>query len=57
MQDETLKDETLTCRDCGQNFLFSVKDQKFFKKMGFTSKPTRCLPCRKAKKAQREAHA
>ena len=42
------KDKTLTCRDCGAPFTFSVSEQRFFAEKGFTSEPTRCQACRAA---------
>jgi hypothetical protein len=46
-------DKTLTCRDCGQSFLFSEEEQRFFEEKRFDP-PTRCKPCRQLKKARRE---
>lgn len=40
------EDFYLKCWICGDRFLFSVNDQKFFKKMGF-SYPKKCKKCRK----------
>lgn len=45
------QDETLTCKDCGQQFTFTQGEQKFFDEQGFTDKPKRCKACRIAKKA------
>ena len=47
-----MTDKTLTCRDCGAEFVFTVGEQEFYKEKGFTTEPTRCLPCRRAKKEQ-----
>ncbi len=44
------QDETLTCRDCGEEFVFTARDQEFFAEKGFTNKPTRCKSCRNARK-------
>ena len=46
-------DVTLTCRDCGQAFVFSSGEQSFYASRGF-SEPTRCSDCRAARKAQRD---
>ena len=35
------QDETLTCRDCGREFVFSASEQEFFASKGFQSKPGR----------------
>ena len=47
-----MEDKTLTCRDCGAEFVFTVGEQEFYKVKGFENEPTRCPACRKAKKAQ-----
>jgi hypothetical protein len=43
-------DKTLTCRDCGQEFVFTAGEQEFFAEKGFTNEPTRCKDCRNARK-------
>lgn len=48
-----MQDEKLVCRDCGEDFDFTVGEQEFYASKGFTNKPTRCVPCRKANKQQR----
>lgn len=45
-------DETLTCIDCHQQFVFTAGEKAFFDGKGFTDKPKRCPPCRKARKAR-----
>lgn len=45
-------DLTLSCRDCGQSFVFTVREQEFFAERGFGN-PVRCLTCRRAHKAKR----
>lgn len=47
-------DRTLTCADCGQEFMFSADDQRFYAERGFTD-PRRCPSCRAIRKANREA--
>jgi len=47
-------DKTLTCSDCGEQFVFTERDQAFYADRGF-SEPRRCPSCRAAKKAQRDA--
>lgn len=47
------EDKTLTCRDCGNEFVFSASEQEFYAEKGFTNEPGRCLPCRQARKQQR----
>mgnify|MGYP000169562267 CR=1 FL=1 len=46
-----MADKTLTCRDCGSEFVFT-EGQEFYKEKGFENEPTRCPACRKAKKQQ-----
>jgi CxxC-x17-CxxC domain-containing protein len=46
-----MSDRTLTCRDCGQEFLFTEGEQQFYTERGY-SEPSRCKPCRQARKAQ-----
>jgi CxxC-x17-CxxC domain-containing protein len=48
-----MQDKTLTCRDCGQEFVFTVGEQEFFAQKGFTNEPSRCPACRAASKAGR----
>jgi CxxC-x17-CxxC domain-containing protein len=45
-------DTTLTCRDCGQAFIFSSGEQDFYAARGY-SEPSRCADCRAARKAER----
>lgn len=46
-------DKSLTCRDCGQQFLFTTGEQEYFSSRGFTNEPSRCPDCRAARKADR----
>jgi CxxC-x17-CxxC domain-containing protein len=46
-------DKTLTCRDCGTQFVFTAGEQEFYAEKGFTNEPSRCPSCRSARKAQR----
>ncbi len=43
-------DRTLTCADCGQEFVFTASEQQFYTDRGF-SDPRRCRNCRAARKA------
>ncbi len=43
-------DKTLTCRDCGTEFVFSASEQAFFAEKGFQNEPTRCPGCRANKR-------
>ena len=49
-----MSDQTLTCRDCGQEFTFTAGEQAFYQERGF-SEPQRCPNCRASRKAQRTA--
>ncbi|MFA7468585.1 MAG: zinc-ribbon domain containing protein [Desulfotomaculaceae bacterium] len=44
------QDRNLTCRDCGEEFVFTVSEQEFFAEKGFHNDPSRCNPCRAARK-------
>ncbi len=46
-------ERTLSCRDCGRSFPFTVEEQEFFAQKGFTNDPVRCPECRAAKRAER----
>lgn len=48
-----LKDKELTCKDCGETFIFTVGEQEFYNEKGFTNEPQRCKPCRDKKKNDR----
>ena len=43
-------DRTLTCADCGQEFVFTASEQQFYADRGF-SDPRRCRSCRAQRKA------
>ena len=49
------QDKTLTCKDCGCEFVFTAGEQEFFAEKGFDNEPQRCKACRdKRKSASRE---
>jgi DNA-directed RNA polymerase subunit RPC12/RpoP len=48
-----MKDIEIVCKECGNKFLFTVKEQEFYKEKGFNTKPTRCNVCRKRIKEER----
>jgi len=48
----TYQDKMLRCRDCENEFLFSVGEQEFFVSKGYVNEPTRCLTCRAANRAR-----
>lgn len=46
------QDQTLTCRDCGNSFVWTASEQEFYEQKGFQNAPVRCPNCRAAKKAK-----
>jgi len=46
-------DRTLTCKECGKEFLFSASEQEFYAEKNFQNDPARCPECRAARKRQR----
>jgi CxxC-x17-CxxC domain-containing protein len=52
---EDFQDITLACRDCGEEFVFTAGEQRFYQEKGFTNRPTRCTSCRSANKARRDS--
>lgn len=45
-----MQDQVLQCRDCGNNFTWTVGEQEFYKQKGFDNAPVRCPDCRSKKK-------
>ncbi|MGI5901114.1 MAG: zinc-ribbon domain containing protein [Desulfitobacteriia bacterium] len=50
-------DKTLSCKDCGREFIFSASEQEFYAEKGFTNEPGRCPECRAARKANRNSYS
>ena len=48
-----MEDKTLTCQDCGNEFVFTAGEQEFYQTKGFNNEPKRCPACRTARKSQR----
>lgn len=48
-----MKDKTLTCKDCGAEFVFTAGEQEFYAEKGFQNEPQRCKECRIAHKNAR----
>jgi CxxC-x17-CxxC domain-containing protein len=48
------QDQTLTCKDCGKEFVWTVSEQEFYAQKGFDNAPVRCKDCRIAKKASQQ---
>ncbi len=49
-----MADITITCKDCGKEFVFTEGEQAFFKQVGLEHNPVRCPECRKARKASKQ---
>ena len=49
----SFRDKTLTCRDCGNQFVFTAGEQEFYQSRGLLNEPGRCPECRATRKAQR----
>lgn len=47
-----MPDIKLSCKDCGNPFVWTEGEQDFYKQKGF-QQPLRCTDCRRAKKEQR----
>lgn len=52
--DETFKDNTYKCCDCGEDWVDTADDQQFRWDKGFAETPKRCKDCRWAKKVRME---
>lgn len=48
-----MADKTITCKDCGKEFIFTEGEQEFYKEKGFENDPVRCPECRRARKTNR----
>lgn len=42
----SFEDKTLTCRDCGANFVWTSGEQEFYASRGLENAPSRCPTCR-----------
>ena len=54
MEKEDIK---IICKDCGEEFLFTVGEQNFYEEKGFQNTPVRCKACRDKKKAEKANYA
>jgi len=43
------QDRSISCIDCGEQFVWSVGEQIFFNDKGLRNEPKRCKPCKQAK--------
>ncbi len=46
----SFEDKTVTCRECGNPFTFTVGEQSFYAEKGLMNTPSRCPDCRQARK-------
>jgi len=51
------ENKILICKDCGNSFDFTARDQMFYAEKGFENEPQRCRECRSARKSQRDGIA
>src|SRR2546421_3109295 len=47
----SFQDKTLTCRDCGREFIWTAGEQEFYAARGLQNAPTRCPEDRAARRA------
>ncbi len=52
-----MEDKNIVCKDCGKTFVFTVREQEFYKEKGLEHDPVRCRECRAARKAKFAAKA
>jgi CxxC-x17-CxxC domain-containing protein len=50
------QDQTLTCRDCGKDFVWTASEQEFYASKGFSA-PVRCPECRQKNKQAKQGGA
>lgn len=44
------QNQTITCKDCGREFVWTAEEQEFYQQKGFNA-PQRCKDCRAKAKA------
>ncbi|HEV2107084.1 MAG TPA: zinc-ribbon domain containing protein [Thermomicrobiales bacterium] len=49
-------DQTLTCKQCGDPFLWTAGEQQFYHEKGLANVPARCTSCRATRKAKLGLH-
>lgn len=47
-----MADLTIKCKDCGNEFVFTEREQEFYKEKGFND-PVRCPECRQKRKQEK----
>jgi CxxC-x17-CxxC domain-containing protein len=53
MQSGNYQDQTLTCKDCSKQFIWTAGEQDFYAQKGFENPPFRCPECRAKRKDER----
>ena len=53
----SFQDKTLTCRDCGQEFVWTAGEQEFYASRGLQNPPSRCPADRAARRASQSSGA
>src|SRR5437879_7038418 len=53
----SFSDKTLTCKDCGQEFVWTSGEQEFYASRGLMNEPGRCPSCRAARRASGGSYA
>ena len=53
---DTFSDKSLSCADCGGEFIFTRNEQAFYAERGFTNEPKRCKNCRDKRKTSRDGN-
>jgi len=48
-----MADRQLVCKECGVTFVFTQREQDFYKEKNFENDPQRCPTCRTARKQSR----
>ena len=47
-------DKKLTCKDCGEEFVFSAREQEHHQRLGLRNEPRRCAVCRQVARMRNE---
>jgi CxxC-x17-CxxC domain-containing protein len=47
----SFEDKNLTCRECGQTFVWTAGEQAFYAEKGLVNVPSRCPQCRASRRA------
>ena len=47
-------DKPLKCKDCNEDFIFTVREQEHHAKLGLRNEPRRCLVCRQMQRMRND---